>query len=322
VVNSIFNRSELLVALGGLAGLICLLRYLECSPTKAWLGLGLAYLFVLFCRESGIVLPGLAVLLVLVLTPGTLQARIRKCLPVFWLLIPLALYVALRLYALAPDEVAGSAEASGVTGVSGMGGMLDRFEMPAGRRLLRLAGLWYESFKIMLWPYPLSIEHHRIPYSAQMTGVVLNIALVMAAIYLFKHKRYGLITGLAFFYIALLPASRIVGDPGVGAHLAERYLYFPSVGLAIVLAFGLRYLARRFDFLVAASVVLVAVIVLTPLTWARNAVWASEVRLLESEYNNGNHTPGMLGRLTAALLRESAHSRVEEICDRYIEIQE
>ncbi|RPH93790.1 MAG: hypothetical protein EHM68_15195, partial [Lysobacterales bacterium] len=65
VVNSIFNRSDMLVALSGLAGLCWLLRHVHARPALAWTGLCIACSVALFCKESGLVLPGLAVAVVL-----------------------------------------------------------------------------------------------------------------------------------------------------------------------------------------------------------------------------------------------------------------
>lgn len=41
--------------------------------------------------------------------------------------------------------------------------------------------------------------------------------------------------GIAFFYVALLPSTRLFGDPAV---LAERFVYLPSLGVAVALAFA------------------------------------------------------------------------------------
>jgi tetratricopeptide (TPR) repeat protein len=322
VVNSIFNRSEMLVALTGLAGLLWLLRHMNARPAVAWAGLGLAYLLALLCKESAMMLPALAVLLAWVLTPGDWRVRLQKCLPVFWLLIPLALYLGLRIQALAPVVAEGAAAEVSGTGLSGMSVMLDELEAPGGRLLMYIAGLYYESFRIMLWPVSLSIMHGTASLFSRYSGLALNLALVSFAIYEVKSKRYGFFLGLFFFYIALLPSSRIIGDPGVLPHLAERYLYFPSVGLAIVLAFGLRYLARRFDVLWLASVVVLLVMMLTPITWARNALWANEVQLFETEYSQGNYSSTVLVWLTGAHLRDSGAKRVANVCDRHIESQE
>ena len=55
-VDSVFNRSEIMVALFGLAGLWWMLHYLKTRPLRAWLGMGIAYFFALFSKESAIVI--------------------------------------------------------------------------------------------------------------------------------------------------------------------------------------------------------------------------------------------------------------------------
>jgi tetratricopeptide (TPR) repeat protein len=316
VVNSIFNRSGMLVALGGLAGLLWFLRHMDSRPARAWAGLGLAYLLVLFCKETAIVLPGLAVMLVLILAAGDWRIRVRKCLPVFWLLIPLALYLVLRAQALAPVEVSPAASAPDA------GAMLDSFQWPGWYRLMKVAGLYFESFKLMVWPVPIALTHETISQFAQVAGLVLILVWVATALFQFRRGHSGLLLALGFFCIAILPSSRIIGDPSGLPHLAERYLYFPSVGLAIALAFGLRFLARKVDINLLASAVVLAMILLAPVTWARNAVWASEIQLFESEYSNGNRERSILVWLVAAHLKNSGLSRVAEICDRHVDVQE
>jgi tetratricopeptide (TPR) repeat protein len=318
VVNSIFNRSDMLVALSGLAGLCWLLRHLHARPALAWTGLCIAFSVALFCKESGLVLPGLAVAVVLAVTPGDWLSRARKCLPVFWSLIPLALYFALRAQALAPvqpDAGASVAELAPAVDV-----MLETFNIPGGRRLLHVAGLWYESFRILVWPVPLSVYHGPTALWSGVAGLVLHLALVPLVIYQLRHRRYGLVLGLVFFHIALLPASRIIGGNAL-PHLAERYLYFPSVGAAIALAFGLAAAARRIDGRWLTAATAGAVMALAPITITRNAVWSSDVKLFESEYRNGNASERVLVWLTAAHLKQQRYARPAELCDNHVYTQ-
>jgi len=98
-------------------------------------------------------------------------------------------------------------------------------------------------------------------------------------------------------------------------NMTERYLYLPSVGPAITLAFGLRYVGHRFSFPAALAPVVVALLVLTPICWARNAEWASEVMLAESEYRKRGPTKHVLHMLTAAHMHERNFARVVEICN-------
>jgi tetratricopeptide (TPR) repeat protein len=199
--------------------------------------------------------------------------------------------------------------------------MLNTLDISGTKRLTYLVWLWYESIKLMVWPSHITLVHDGISERALIIGLALHLALIPLVFGQFRRRQYGLLMGLAFFYIALLPASRIIGDPELLPHMAERYLYFPSIGLAIALAFGLRFLAQRFNVPALASAVALALIVLTPITWTRNAAWASDVRLFESEYASGNHGDSILVWLTAAHLKLSHYQRVVEICDQYVRAQ-
>jgi tetratricopeptide (TPR) repeat protein len=318
VVNSIFNRSESLVALAGAAGLWWFLYYLDSRPARAWGGLAMAYLIAIFAKESAVVLPGLAVALVLIFTPGSWHSRLQKCLPALWLLIPLALYLVLRAQALAVPD---SADTAGLTGVTEIKALVHSSRHPDWRVLLNLAGNWGEAFKAMVWPYPLKLYYDPPTVFFQWSALVLHLSLITAAVFGYRKKRFGLIAGLAFFYIAMLPASQFIGLLDNLPSMAERYLYFPSAGLAIWLAFGLRFLGRRFSFSIALAPVMVALVVLTPLCWARNAEWANEVILFESEYRNGGRGETVLSLLTSARFQERNYARVIEICDLHVDKQ-
>ena len=418
VVNSIFNRSGMLVSLGVIGGLWWFLRNLETQPLKAWGGLATIYLLVLFSKESGAILPALAVAMLWIFTPGTWRCHLRKSIPVLWLLIPLGIYVGLRANALdapslldaldvptltdardapgPPDvlkvpgvsdalDVNGLSDARDVSGlpdardapgppdvlkvpgvsdaldVNGLSDARDVSGLPDARdapgapdaagtpetkqitsvvdsrsyfdwepllsmvdsilyfrwdRLLLATRVWFESLKIIVWPHPLQLYHSGYSTEAWIAQV-LQLALVIMAIVGFRQKRYGLIAGLAFFYIAVLPASRIIGTTGGNPHLAERYIYLASVGLAIALAFGLKWLAQRFNLRTAIAPVLMALVILTPITWARNAEWASDVLLYESDYRQGNQRGEILYLLVGAHVREKNYSRATEICDKH-----
>ena len=315
VVNSIFNRSELLVAVGSAGGLWWLLRYLDARPALAWTGIWLAYCFVLFSRETGIVLPALAVALVWIYTEGSFLAKARRCLPVLAMAAPALLYLAMRARAVAtpvppslsPDGLA-AADPLGVTRLVASGGLLQ------WDSVMHVAGIWLNALRLMVWPRPLLLYHPQPDQATQVTGLFVHLGLLAAALYLYRRKRPGLLAGLALFYIALLPSSRLIGSDGTLPHLAERYLYLPSIGLAVLLAFGLRYLLRRGDRLLAAAPAVLALLLLTPLTWARNADWSNEVALLEHDYRNGERVWASLRMLTAAHLLEHNYDRAVEVC--------
>lgn len=342
-VDSIFNRSEILAGAAGLAGLNWLLRFRSARPVLAWVGLALAYLVALFCKESAIVLPALAALLVLVLGPGSARTRAKSCLPVIALAIPLAVYLFMRFNALespagsmtevgAASEalngleqgLASGAEAGDATeaGRSGVAGALNGLRLPGWNRWLGVAGAWYQGFRLMVWPFPLQVDIPAPSLFQKYLGLAVHALLLGAAIFMARRKQFGLLLALAFYYLVLLPASRILGDQSVSMQLALRYLYLAVVGLSIAVAFGLRALVRRFDALAAVAVVTLVLIVFTPLTWARNAVWSDELRLLKTDYENGNRSAFLLRLLTAAYILERDYPSVARLCDRNADVQQ
>lgn len=327
VVNSVFNRSSMLVALAGTGGLWWLLARYRAAPVAAWSGLALAYFLGMLSKESAVVLPGIAVVLVFAVTEGDWRARLRACVPVLWLLVPLALYFWLREQALtgvgplAPD----GSEAAGAPGgpalvegpAPGAGSLGNLLGLPPLRVVLQAAAVWAESLRLMVWPDPL-VLYHRLPAGGWQWAVLLaQVVLVGYAMFRALRGRPGLLIGLALFYVALLPASRLFGTLGELPHLAERYLYFPSVGIALLAAFGLRSLEGRlrpFPVPLTTIPVVLAAVALIAVGWARNLDWTDEVTLYEAELREGITPPIVLRLLTAAHLPQRNNARVTEIC--------
>ena len=407
VVNSIFNGSEILVSIGVVGGLWWFLRTLPDHPIKAWFGLSIAYLFVLFCRESGAALPALAVTLLWLSSSDPWLRRMRKCLPVLVLLIPLGIYLTMRENAVGPQAAIEAASAvepaepvSELTGAgvaeqpepasdiaetvvveqpqpasemaetvvaaqpqppgemaetavaeqqeppsemaetavaeqpaqAGQSGLSTeaakpptlktalisaaRLLLPQPDRLLPAVSLWFESWKIMLWPHPLQIFYNK-PDAPGWIALTAQLALLGAGLLACIRKRPGLLAGMVFFYLAILPSSKMFGKVSLTPGLADRVLYLPSVGLTIIIAIGLIALIRRLKLRYAVTAVAVVTLVLMPLTWARNADWIDDVTLYESDYSKLDDKRLMLSTLVAAHLRENNLDRAIEICDTH-----
>jgi tetratricopeptide (TPR) repeat protein len=135
----------------------------------------------------------------------------------------------------------------------------------------------------------------------------------------YLRKSAMFLIGLAFFYLALLPSSRIIGQDNTAPELFDRFLYLPSVGFTIMFAFGLSLVGRKFSPYAAVVAVLIITAVLTPLTWARNGDWASDILLLETDYRKLHDKGLILNPLLAAHLRQKNPVRAAEICDAHLE---
>lgn len=368
VVNSIFNGSEALVTIGVVGGLWWFLRNRQAYPIRAWSGLSVIYLLVLLCRESGAALPGLAVAMLWLSSAEPWLRRLRQCLPVVLLVIPLGIYLGLRAHALQPKNTIGppavvveqivtppevveqivtppavadapeedQPEAAEVASVNEQPPVAEASQVADGLEKLRnafnLAGhgvnfgpqriyqdlsMWFEGWKLMLWPHPLQI-YYDWPDTSTWLVLTTQLALLVAAIAGCFWKFPGPLAGMAFFYLAILPSSQILGSGVTFGGMADRVLYLPSVGLAIILAATLSWLLRRFGPRATVVPVTVIALVMVPLCWARNAEWINDVVLFESTYEKLQDKEIILHTLLAAYLKESRFDRAVEVCDEHM----
>lgn len=309
VVNSIFNGSEILVTIGVMAGLKWFFDYQEKQPVKAWLGLNLVFLLVLFCRESGAALPLLVVAILWLTRSDPWPQRLRACAPVVSLLLPLGIYLALRSHALAGDAL--SDALPGELPVEPLADFGMEFSLA---KLAPAIILWFEALKIQLWPHPLQIYYDPPPTSVWL-ALAVQVMLLAGAVLAWLRKQPLFLIGLGFFYLAILPSSRLISEPGVLVAMSDRLIYLPSVGFVIFFAAGLRLLAQKTSRNAAVITTLVITLVLVPLTWARNADWADDIRLFETDYRKLRIKQPIVGTLLAAHLRQQNYSRAVEICD-------
>lgn len=309
VINSAFNRSSMFVALCAIGGLWWLFHYLDRRPAIAWIGFGLVYTVSLFFKESALVIPGLAVALIVILGPGSVLERLRRILPVFLLFIPIALYFYLRAQALATmGATDGAVE-------SEFGQLLAATDLPDPGRLLSVLGVLGEGLKMLVWPWPLQL-YYRLPVGTELVAIIAGLLVLAAmAVFLWARGRPAIAAGLAFYFVAMLPASRLLSMDGAGPHLADRYLYFPSIGIALILAFLLAAALQRWPRRAVLACMFPLILLFSALGWARNADWSSQAVLFESDYARGIPTQANVRILISEHADKERWGRVTEICD-------
>lgn len=230
-VANVVGRSELYAALAYLGA--CLL-YLDTGgrrgPRSAVRLLGLITLFLLALggKEIAITLPG--VLFVLELyrrSDVALLTRLRSETPTY-----VALTGTLAIYVLTRAAVIG-----GLTGESRAAGLVS---LSLGERLLTALTVWPQYLRLMVFPLDLSADYapgvFLVTTVLSMEVVVGTVMLggVVAGAWLLRGSYRTVALGLAWFFVAVLPVSNLIVRSDV--LLAERTLYLPSVGLALVLA--------------------------------------------------------------------------------------
>lgn len=264
-VNCVFNRGDVLVALFTLGTIGALWHFLPARPRLAWGLAALGYLLALFSKENAVVVPVAALAVLVPLRfKGPLRQRLWQSLPALTFLLPLLVYAVTRQAAMARTTW-GTAPLLGI-------GEAVALSLTAFRDMLAL----------VLWPYPLRAV--RTDYTAQALPLAIAvIAAYAAAVALAWRRLPGVAAGLLFFAVTAVPALPLVTRLGNAQVIAERYVYVPSVGLAIAFAFLLAALMRRVGSAALWGIGGPLVLVLLLLTWERNRAWHSDIALFEAE---------------------------------------
>ncbi|HEV2691667.1 MAG TPA: tetratricopeptide repeat protein [Verrucomicrobiae bacterium] len=119
----------------------------------------------------------------------------------------------------------------------------------------------------MAWPDNLAVFYPLTTVSAAaVVGSILTLAAISVAAWIWRKDRPYFIIGWLWFLGTLVP---VIGLVQVGsAAMADRYAYIPSVGIFIIIAFGLEELAGKIPRIrswlpAGAAVVLIACVVVT-----------------------------------------------------------
>jgi hypothetical protein len=257
-VTGVVGRSELMATTFVLAGCA-----LQLDGRRAWAAV--AYLLALLSKESGVMLPLLAILLDGQLRPW--PAAWRRA----WTFAPaLAIYLLLRVHALAGATLPPTAE-------------YFRVATPA-EAFWTAVDVLGRDVRLLVWPHPLAADYSypALPLSpgigsARTLCTVAAIALVTTLAIVRRRKPPRLDLGLGWFALAILPVSNLVVH--IGVLMAERLLYLPSVGLSLVAGVGWQWLSERVRPPLATGAALAALVSLASLTMVRNVDWQTPLAL-------------------------------------------
>lgn len=133
--------------------------------------------------------------------------------------------------------------------------------------------------RLMVWPWDLSYDYRpRVidrlehPTLVGVLGLLVLAALLALALLAWRRHRTASL-GLLIVLAAWLPTANLLFPTGIA--LSERTLYFPSVGLVLLAAYGVDAMARRRLTRAALLLPALAALPLAARTWTREDVWQS-----------------------------------------------
>ncbi len=301
VLASAFNRSESMGTLACLLAAGAVLRHAAGRPARA-LALAAACMIPgLLCRENVVALPALVAML-LWLPPPAERAGLRTRLA-----LPLVLGGLVLAYAVARHVALGQHAPAGIAGYL-------QPAAPSGpSRLASVIEPLASYVRLLLVPTGLKVDYAGagiVRGGAWLAGAAVVHAIALGVALWCRPRAWRLSLAIGWFYVALLPSTRIFADPAI---LAERFLYLPSVALAIAVATGLPWLRARAGDKLAHVLLAALAIGFSARTLERSADWQSNVSLwrAELEVNPGS----LLARhqLGIALLRIGQPAEAEAL---------
>jgi len=177
-------------------------------------------------------------------------------------------------------------------------------------------------FKMFVWPFPLNA--FRPPFSAAMWSwsgffaplLFLLVYLTVAFRSFQKNSLLGFF--LLWFLISLAPVSNLLP---LWIDVAERFLYLPSIALALACGFVVSETVRRIRGQgVVWSLAVVIVLLLAVATVQRNTVWSDDLLLAQDNVDKAPHHPAAYWNLGNTALRGGEWARAARALEKCIEL--
>lgn len=172
------------------------------------------------------------------------------------------------------------------------------------------------------WPRGLAVMAPAPRELAAWPLLLASLALVSLALAAARLRRAqpAVTSGLAWFALGILPVTGIV--PGGPAAPADRYTYFPSMGLAIAAAWGLAAAAARLRLPPRAACAAAAALLLAlaGLAALQTRTWRGPEELFRHARSVHRDDPVALHNLGAHLMEERRDAEASAIYRRILEI--
>ena len=154
-------------------------------------------------------------------------------------------------------------------------------EFPLSSRLANAPVSFVTYLAKTFWPHDLAVYYsfsNQIPLGQVSVAALLIIIISVIVILMAKRWPYFFV-GWFWYAITIAP---VIGLIRIGHHsMADRYHYLPSIGIAVMLAWGLPSLIKRENILrkILFPAALVFLAIMSVLTWIQCGYWKNSITL-------------------------------------------
>lgn len=281
-VANVKGRDEIFAMLGAMAALWCCLKYVDKHQWWYLLISFVAMLFGIFSKENAITF-----LAVVPLTLFFYEQPNKKSADYAWTILPLLVASAIFIYV--RYRVLGSFMPEDHTRNVLNNPFVNAQKINEIATVLLTWGIY---FKLLVFPHPLTHDYY--PWQLQVITpanpivwvvLVASVCLLVYALMNLK-KKTVLAYGILFFVITFSITSNLLFN--VGTFMNERFVFIPSLGFTLIIAFG-SYKMMTSKSAVMQKSTLAALLVVTLLcgakTISRNLTWKDDFTLFLTDVN-------------------------------------
>ena len=280
VVANIKGRDEILALLFSLAALWMVLRSVQSGRCGFYVLSGAAFLLALLAKENAITFLVVVPLTLLLFAQVKVRTLVVAMIP---LAISMLLYLVLRYRAVGYFVSGGGEEFAHL--------MNNPFlEASIGQKYGTILYTWGLYLKLLFFPHPLTHDYY--PYQIPLIGfadpraiIPLLVYLGMAALAVLGFRKGSIASWAILYYLATFSIVSNLLFP-IGTFMNERFMYMPSVGFCLILAWLLTqklpiWLAAKPRFARPLSLGLTAVFMIgfSFKTFARVPDWKDDLSL-------------------------------------------
>jgi len=195
--------------------------------------------------------------------------------------------------------------------------------LPLGVRIANAPVAFVTYLVKTFWPHDMAVFYpfpEQIPLW-QFLGAFLLIILISASVIITIKRLPYLFTGWLWFSIIIAPVIGIIQISGYA--MADRYYYLPSIGLAVMMAWGtpdlLKKWKHRKEILLTSSAL--SILCLSIITWTQVGYWQNSITLFDHTLKVTDNNWYIYYNRGAAYCGLGNYNQVIDDCTRAIEIK-
>jgi protein O-mannosyl-transferase len=299
-VANIKGRDEILALLFSVLALYLAVKWADLGKRK-YLAFSAISLFLgLMAKENSITFLGVIPLAIWLFRDGGLKNAFVAGL---MLIIPAIVFIFIRQSILSNAFAAESMELMNNPFLKFVN---DRYvPFTPSERLATIIYTWGIYLKILLFPLVLTHDYYprHIPIMnfsdvKVIFSILIHIGLVIIALKNI-HKNKVIAFAILFYFMTFSIVSNLFFP--IGTNMAERFMFMPSVGFAVLLGYGITYLFSKYQQF-GAGLLLILFSFYSVKTFTRNRAWKDNYTLFSTDIKHSPESAKLLNALGGSII--------------------